>query len=571
MNNKKKMKSLYLILSIFIFSGFSIKAEEKVYERAFVHTDKDCYVAGEDILIKFFLIDNNFQPSTFSKVGYVEICDIEKPQIQLKIALEKGHGAGKIKVPMDIPSGLYQLSAYTRYMKNEGENVFFKKHIAIINPEQQVNNPKQFELVENFENIQREDKTQLNGTESVNLLIKTDKNEYGKREKVTFNIDNIPENTTDLVISVSRNDSLVFVPEINRQMWLKQVKDTYSFSQNFTPEYEGHIISGRIVPEVFEKQFRTNISFVGNDIRYFMGQLNTKNGTVNFYTADTYGKQHVVTSITSMLYDTVSYRIDLVSPFFESIPKSLPLLQIYSNENLLLERYVGAQIQDKIDNDSLKNSIQYPEYFNVQPVKIYDLNQYTRFESIAETILEFVSRLHVSKVRGNRVISAFLEEEKRFSLRTLVLLDGIPVYNHEDILQYNPLYIRYLNIYDGRFMFGNDSYEGIVSFITEENNLPFFQLGKGVQLFDYECPQLPPLFENPDYSAGSISNSRKPDFRHTLYWNPFAESIKTKPNNISFYTSDLCGEFIVTVEGVTRDGKVVKGRSSFVVKGVKGS
>ena len=127
------------------------------------------------------------------------------------------------------------------------------------------------------------------------------------------------------------------------------------------------------------------------------------------------------------------------------------------------------------------------------------------------------------------------------------------------------MYIRYLNIYDGRFMFGNDNYEGIVSFVTRENNLPFYQLGQGVQLFDYECPQLPPVLENPDYSAGSISNGRKPDFRHTLYWNPFAETIKNKPINLSFYTSDMSGEFKISVEGVTTDGKMINCSHNFFV------
>ena len=550
------MKSLYLILSIFLFFGFLLKAEEKVYERTYVHTDKDCYVAGEDILLKFYLINNNFQPSNLSKVGYVEICDTEKPQMQVKIALENGHGAGKIRIPNNVPSGIYLISAYTRYMRNEGENVLFKKQIAIVNAEQQLHDPNRFELAENYENIQKEEK------KPSDLLVKTNRNEYGNRKEVILQLDNIPENTADLVISVSRNDSIAFVHEINSQEWLKQVRDTFRFSNQWIPEYEGHIITGNIVPKINEQQFLTNISFAGKDMRYIMGQLNPQNGTANFYTAGIYGKQHIVTSIVSVLYDAVPYRIDLLSPFCESLPGDLPLLQIYPKEKQLLERFISAQVHAKMENDS----IQYPEYSTLQPVKSYDLDEYTRFETIGETILEFITRLHVAKIRGNKVISAYLEDTKQFSLRTLVLLDGIPIYNHEDILQYNPMYIKTVDIYDGRYMFRGENYECIISFITREGDLPFFQLGEGSQLLDYECPQLPSPLEIPDYSSNAIKNFRKPDFRHTLYWNPLVEFTKGQPLNLSFYTSDLCGEFKVKVEGITTDGKIILGSSYFQVE-----
>ena len=554
------MKSLYLILSIFLFSGFSLKAEERVYERVYAHTDKDCYIAGEDILVKFYLINNNFQPSDLSKVGYVEICDTEKPQMQFKIALEKGHGAGKVKIPTNISSGVYILSAYTRYMRNEGENVLFKKQIAIVNAGQQTPEPKRFELVEKYENIQKEEKN------PANLLVKTDRNEYENRKEVILQLDNIPDNTADLVISVSRNDSIAFVPEINNQEWLKQVRDTFRFSQQWIPEYEGHIITGIVVPEIKEQQYLlTNISFVGKDIRYFMGKLNLQNGIANFYTAGIYGKQQITTSVVSMIYDAVPYRFDLLSPFYGSLPENLPLLQIYPNEKRLLERYIGAQVNAKTDNDSISNFIQHSDYSTIRPAKTYNLDEYTRFETIGETITEFITKLRVARVRGNRVINVFFEETKQFSSRTLVLLDGIPVYNHEDILKYNPMYIKTVDIYDGRYMFSNENYECIVSFITREGDLPFFQLGKESQLLDYECPQLPLPLEIPDYSSNDMRNSRKPDFRHTLYWNPLVEFTKGQPVNLSFYTSDLCGDFKVKVEGITTDGKIIQGSSYFQV------
>ena len=651
------MKSQHLIIPMFLLLCFVLKAEEQAYERVYIHTDKDCYMAGEEIQLKFYVINRNFQPSVLSQVGYVEICDTEKPQMQLKVALEQGRGAGTIKIPKGIPSGIYQLSAYTRYMRNEGEKVFFTKQIAIVNAGQQIPDPKRFELVEKYEDIQAEEKNhsseteldklviktdqneygnrekvvltldnipdntadlvisvrmrnegeegfytqqiaivnagqQIPGTkrfefelvekeediqaegknhsnemERNNLWIKTDQNNYGNREKVVLTLDNIPDNTTDLVISVSRNDSIAFVPETNRQGWLKLVEETLPLSRQWLPEYEGHIISGRFVPKLQEgQQLLSSIAFAGNDICYFNGQVNSQNGTADFYTAGIYGKQQVVTSVISPLYEKVPYRLDLLTPFSESLPGNLPVLQIYPNEKQIIERYIGVQIQDKMDNDLVRNPIQSADYSSFQPILSYDLDEYTRFSTISETILEFVNRVRVSKVGGARKIQVFLDEGLRFNVgNTLVLLDGIPIYDHEDILRYNPMYIKKLNVYDGRYLFGGEDFECIVSFSTHEGNMPFFQLSEGAQLFNYDCPLLPSPFEIPDYSIDAIRNSRKPDFRHTLYWNPFVELTNSWPVNLSFYTSDLCGEFKVTVEGITSDGQMIHGRAYFQV------
>ena len=560
------MKSIPLIISIALFFCPLLKAEELTRERVYIHTDKDCYIAGEDVLLKFYAITGNFQPSVLSKVGYVEICDVEKPRMQLKIALEKGSGAGNIKIPSDLPSGIYRLSGYTRYMRNEGENAFFHKPIAIVNVEQQTPDPKRLQPVERYESIQLQAKEQSGENESADLLIKTDQNEYSNRKKVILSLDNIPDNTADLIISVSRNDSIAFVPGINKREWLKQVKDTFYFSRQWLPEYEGHIISGQFVPNLQEEKMLSNIAFVGNDIRYFNGQVNSQNGIASFYTAGIFGKQQIVTSVISSIYDKLPYRLDLITPFNETLPDNLPVLQIYPYEKQLMERYIGVQIQEKMGSDSLNNSIQPSNYNTFQPISSYDLDEYTRFGTISETILEFISRVRVARVDGKRTIKVYFEEGQRFNIgNILVLLDGVPIYDHEDILRYNPMHIKKINIYDGHYFFGGEDTECIVSFITSEANLPFFQLSKESQLFDYDCPQLPPPFEIPDYSNEGIRNSRKPDFRHTLYWNPFVEFTKGLPVNLSFYTSDLCGEFKVTVEGITTDGKMIHGSSYFHV------
>lgn len=57
----------------------------------------------------------------------------------------------------------------------------------------------------------------------------------------------------------------------------------------------------------------------------------------------------------------------------------------------------------------------------------------------------------------------------------------------------------------------------------------------------------------------------KPDFRHTLLWIPTLQSNGQKEMTIPFYTSDLPGEYTITVEGVGKNGTIVNATHTIIV------
>ena len=562
--NKKTMKQLYLVLLLSLFCPSLLQAEGRMIERVYIHTDKDCYVAGEDIWVKLYVVDSRFQPSLFSKTGYVEICDAQRPQMQLKLALEDGSGSGKMEIPSHLPSGIYELSAYTRYMRNEGEGVFFKRQIAIINAGQQ--SPSDRMMLIDPEEKQWEAKP-----EETNVQIKTDADEYFGRSLVLLSIDDLPENTMDLVVSVSREDSLAFLPETDKRGWIRQMttKPEAIHSSQWIPELEGHIITARLTPMPREDLFMPNIAFVGKDIRYINGQVNREDGATSFYTTDVYGPQEVVVSVAPIEgRESVPYQMTILSPFSESLPDSLPALQVRLKNKSLEERYIGTQLKEVFEADTFPDPNFQKNYYHLGTPISYDLDNYNRFNTLGETIFEFVDRLRVHSIDGKRRIRVFLDETESFNINNaLVLLDGVPVYEHEDLLKYNPRHLKTINLYsNSRYVFGGDVFDGIISFITYTGNLPIFQLREESRLFVYDCPLLPSALMTPDYSDDKVKNSRKPDFRHTLYWNPFIKPLQERSTQLSFYTSDLTGVFKVTVEGLTKEGKMVYGTYHFSVR-----
>lgn len=533
-------------------------AQEKITERVYIHLDKDYYVAGEPVRMKFLALGGDCRPSDLSKVGYVEISGTDRPYVQFKLALVGGTGEAMAYIPSGMPSGIYQLSGYTRYMKNEGSGVFFKKQIAIINPRIRPDNSKaEFMSVEEAEMVKPDG--------GGDIGISADKNEYGNRETVSMRVSGLPENLVDLVVSVSGIDSIAAVPldvEYN-------VKDAgaNAISGEWLPEYEGHIITGRLSPKPDRETLMANLSVVGGDIKYINGRIDRDLETVSFYTAGIYGSQEIVASVTSVTGEAVTERLDVVSPFSENLPQRLPVLRFYPSEKQLMDRYVAAQLSKVMEADTVSGRIDM-DYYDFPVTRSYDLDDYTRFNTLSETILEFVHRVAVRKVGNVRRISIFSGEQLKFNKEnTLILLDGVPIFNHEDVLEYNPRNIKTVDIYDGRYIFANELYEGIVSFVTYNENLPFFKLNDMYQLFRYEFPRLPVQFKQPDYTDAAVAGSRLPDMRHTLYWNASAKPEAGREASFSFFTSDLCGDFKITAEGITSDGRVIKG--SAVISVVK--
>jgi len=70
-------------------------------------------------------------------------------------------------------------------------------------------------------------------------------------------------------------------------------------------------------------------------------------------------------------------------------------------------------------------------------------------------------------------------------------------------------------------------------------------------------------FYSPRYTPKNI-DSKMPDFRTTLYWNPSVQ-IKDKKTNISFFTCDNVSRYHVFIEGKTESGKICIGETSFEV------
>jgi len=144
MNNKIKPAIFLFICSLFFQASYSqvqnnipdyLKQKFLKYiknvprEEIFLHSDKEDYIAGEDLWFNLYLIDRQtFSLSLNSKIVYFELLNTEnRPIIQKRFILDDGSGPGRIVLPDTLGSGVYTIRAYTNWMKNfMPENCFIK-------------------------------------------------------------------------------------------------------------------------------------------------------------------------------------------------------------------------------------------------------------------------------------------------------------------------------------------------------------------------------------------------------------------------------------------------------------
>lgn len=103
--------------------------EEKVY----LQFDKPFYKPGEDIWFNAFVLNSNtHKPTITSDVIYVELIDPKgNVASRLELVIKEGTANGDFSLLDTAPGGLYQVRAFTQWMKNFGKENFFNKEIQV--------------------------------------------------------------------------------------------------------------------------------------------------------------------------------------------------------------------------------------------------------------------------------------------------------------------------------------------------------------------------------------------------------------------------------------------------------
>lgn len=123
---------LYTILCLSFVFRLQAKDNDKQVmmpqEKVYLHFDQAGYFLKETVWFKAYVLDESNRPSDISKVLYVELVAPEGGVLKThKYRLDHGMCHGSIRIDSTYLSGLFEVRAYTRYMRNFGEDNYFTR------------------------------------------------------------------------------------------------------------------------------------------------------------------------------------------------------------------------------------------------------------------------------------------------------------------------------------------------------------------------------------------------------------------------------------------------------------
>ncbi len=107
------------------------------HEKIYIQTDKAAYLSGERIWFRSHVVEaTSNMPVFLSRYIYIELFNpFDRMMKRIKIRPDSlGVYSGHFDLDEELPEGSYTLRAYTRYMRNQGNEAFFKKTIQVLDP-----------------------------------------------------------------------------------------------------------------------------------------------------------------------------------------------------------------------------------------------------------------------------------------------------------------------------------------------------------------------------------------------------------------------------------------------------
>lgn len=546
-------------------------------ETIFIHTNATTFISGEMLYYKLYCLNQTKNtPSEISKIAYVELLKQDKTSVfKHKLFLEKGMGQGDFFVQPNLQTGSYKLIGYSHWALNKSEDALFEITIFIINPYQVKAQTLESNLTKTNENKLESENTKP--VESKIVLLELNKKKFTNRDLVQLKIKPLSDSLQggNYSLSVRRKEGLPSKSQLTSEKFIERTSKTTNTitkkSDNLhLPELRGELISGKIISknESNSVEFKKiALSITG---KTFALKIINTDATGNFkFTIDKpYYNSDVSIQVVNEKPEDFTIVLDKSNPISYALLSEEPEFNLSPDlKQTIEERSVASQIENayltkKLDSISpIKNKTSFYEPLS----KDYILDDYSRFQTMEETITEVVKEMYFTK--KNKKYSIGVRDNdplRKLSEPALVLVDGLLIQNVDELFDYDTQNIYKISIVTGGYFYGSNVYNGIINIITK--NYDFVSKASSSYILKPELirPLKNKIYFNPDYSDAS-KMSRIPDYRYQLLWNPSLKITKSE-NTFSFYTSDISGIFEIYLEGFTATGKPVSIKESIEVK-----
>lgn len=591
MNLKKKHTILITVFFTVVFSTAQKKSNSEMSstlipnEGIYIHLNTATLLAGEYAYYKIYCFNKKSKEFTnYSKVAYVELVGLNGEKvIKQKVILDLGKGYGDFFIPTSVSTGSYKLVAYTNLMRNFEERNFFQNDIYIINPysveEISLNNVRFSEEYHDNDSIAKYKVNSGLGenldSENSLLTIRIKNKEIKKRSKVNLVLETDKKIIKgNLSISIRKKDNLKQPYNQNLIKFYSNLsnEETTLTNNTFLPEIRGEVISGILSSINGSSVANQKVALSIPNNNFYLAITTTNfDGKFNFKVNKPYNFNDLVFQVLDKNNNEYSVKLIDKKPIDY---KKFNFIELVLNEELasdIIERSIHNQLDNsyfKYRTDSILPNKPMKLFMNWEK-KIYKLDDYRRFKTIEETIFEYVKSVFIKRldkdVKNIRIQGNNLDSNSGF--QPLIILDGVLIKKHNDILSLNADDIDKIVVYRNEFIIGPQIYQGALVLNSKSK--------KGLSLINdrlrvissnnYGSSARPKKYYKQSYDDSlKFENARIPDDRYQLLWEPNLEFNKDL-EELVFYTSDITGEFEIYVEGIIQDSIPVSIKKSFKV------
>ena len=556
------MRKMLLTITFLAIAG-TVAAQAPV-ERLYVSTDRNVYLAGDAVWCSLTDLDENGRFSNSSAVSYLELISDDGTVCTAKIGLLEGRGAGSFRIPAATPTGTYRLVAYTAVNAAEQGTPWMagSRLLTVFNSTSGARVTDGVEILDEraYEALAPE-AVVPEGSLKLSSRIRVPKN-----APTVLTLHNAGP-AASLSLSVFHEDGLLPAARENTPgSFLRTLPKAVSLKTPVTPESEGEIVSARIrgafLPEQDALTYAT-LSTAGSPTDLYIGR--TDNDLVHFYTSNIYGNREIVCEVSQL--DRKEGYIDFESPFFHPDAGTLPKLRLSPAQKAdLMARKSALRSEKALRIDTLTTFMSHPEDLLLSSVsrRRYHLDDYVRFHSVQEIVVEILPELSLKKEKGRTllqlVISDVLRNRYDITDHILVMMDGVVVSDLQLLLDFDAMLIEDIDIYDQAFVCGTVPFHGLVNFITKKNYVTALRFPANVRVVDFQGVAYPVAYN------GAVPSGEGQDLRQLLYWHPILKVNADSDYRIEITTPGYAGRFKVVAEGFTEDGKPIYQEFTFDVE-----
>lgn len=532
---KKQKIGLVLFLTLWSISILAQTAESEIVQAI---VGQNIAVTGEKVW--FFIEAKDKEGRNSSAIAYAELVNRDGiPVLQTIIQLANGEAQGYLDIPSQIESDHYLVRFYTRISPLHGPEGVWNQFITVINPKLQQRKASQTPSQNNYQ--------------------------FKEVSVVTSPISAKPSSKISLTQDQSERPILLksalanpFLPVRYKGYIGREIYEPLPSDYPLIPEPFGHVVYAKNLQESQNPLETFYLSAHG--AKSFLNSAKAKPNGDLFFELGAMKDYRFLIVQSNQAESPMSFALQ--SPFAPLRLKSdfqfPPFIMEESQKDFLLDLVTASKVTAAYyPAQTLEN---FPIVVGFDEDRIYNLDEYTRFETFEITLREYVPEVMVRRQNKKALLKVLNKPLGTvFNENPLVLMDGMPVFDIDRLLEFDPVKIERMEIMAREFLFNQEKFEGVINIHSFKNDFGGFDLPANAIFLNYPLIQQPATLASPHVNS-NLGAARLPDFRNLLHWE------KNPKIPTELYTSTIEGTYELTQVFREPDGKLRVARKEVEVK-----